>query len=279
MTAVSSTSVRIVYTDLDGTMVGPRGSFWHTAAGTPTTDPASALAALHRAGVPLVLVSGRTHGQLVEAARIFAADGTIAELGSLVGWDGGRATHLLTGELPAEHAGRAPMDVMVELGIVDDLLAAHPGRLEWHEPWHADHVADAMLRGRTDPRAVDAWLADLGAPWLALKDNGRIPALERFTLAPEAHPPHVYHLMPRGVSKGTAIAWDLARRGIDPAAAVAIGDSVSDLEMAPAVGRLWITANGASVEGMADLLAAVPNATVTDAPMGEGWAQSIRASL
>ena len=24
-------STRIVYTDLDGTMVGPRGSFWHTA--------------------------------------------------------------------------------------------------------------------------------------------------------------------------------------------------------------------------------------------------------
>ena len=25
-------AARIVYTDLDGTMVGPRGSFWHTPA-------------------------------------------------------------------------------------------------------------------------------------------------------------------------------------------------------------------------------------------------------
>jgi hypothetical protein len=49
--------------------------------------------------------------------------------------------------------------------------------------------------------------------------------------------------------------------------------------MAPAVGRLWITANGAAVDGMADLLAAVPNATATGAPMGEGWAQAVRASL
>ena len=47
--------------------------------------------------------------------------------------------------------------------------------------------------------------------------------------------------------------------------------------MAPAVGRLWITANGAAVDGMAELLAAVPNATVTDAAMGEGWAQAVRA--
>ena len=81
------------------------------------------------------------------------------------------------------------------------------------------------------------------------------------------------------ISKGSAIAWDLDRRGIDPADAVAIGDSVSDLEMAPAVGRLFITANGAAVDGMTGLMAAVPNVSVTDGAMGEGWAQAIRASL
>jgi hydroxymethylpyrimidine pyrophosphatase-like HAD family hydrolase len=270
---------RIVYTDLDGTMVGPRGSFWHAADGRTTLDPAAALAELHRSGVPLVLVSGRTRLQLVEAARIFAADGFVAELGSLVGWSGGWETHLLTGELPAGHTGRAPMDVMVELGVVDTLLAEHPGRLEWHGPWHTDHTADAMLRGRVDPVAVDAWLAERGHGWLTLKDNGAIPPAPRFGLDLDGAPPRVYHLMPRGISKGAAIAWDLERRGLDPADAVAIGDSVSDLEMAPAVGRLWVTANGAAADGMADLLAAVPNATVTEAAMGAGWAQAIRASL
>jgi hydroxymethylpyrimidine pyrophosphatase-like HAD family hydrolase len=270
---------RIVYTDLDGTMVGPRGSFWHTVDGDLTLAPATALAELHRAGVPLVLVSGRTRLQLVEAARIFAADGFVAELGALVGWQAGREVHLLSGELPARYAGRAPMEVMAELGVVERLIAEHPGLLEWHSPRHADHTADAMLRGRVDPLSVDAWLADQGLGWLTFKDNGRIPATSRFELAPEAMPPHVYHLMPRGISKGAAIAWDLERRGIDPADVVAIGDSTSDLEMAPAVGRLWVTANGASVDGMAARLAAVPNAVVTDAAMGEGWAQAVRASL
>ena len=99
------------------------------------------------------------------------------------------------------------------------------------------------------------------------------------TLDDDPLPPRVFHLMPRGISKGAAIAWDLEHRGIDPADAVAIGDSVSDLEMAPAVGRLWITANGASVDGMAGLCDAVPNVTVTAHAMGEGWAQAIRASL
>jgi hydroxymethylpyrimidine pyrophosphatase-like HAD family hydrolase len=276
---MSTGPARIVYTDLDGTMVGPRGSFWHTADGDLTLTPASTLAALHRAGVPLVLVSGRTQLQLVEAARIFAADGFVAELGALVGWQSGRETHLLPGELPTRYAGRTPMSVMAELGIVERLLGDHPGRLEWHSPWHVDHTADAMLRGRVEPLAVDAWLADQGVGWLTLKDNGRIPATSRFRLDPEAMPPHVYHLMPRGISKGAAIAWDLERRGLTPADAVAIGDSISDLEMAPAVSRVWITANGAAVDGMADLLDAVPNAVVTDGAMGEGWAQAVRASI
>jgi hypothetical protein len=30
---------------------------------------------------------------------------------------------------------------------------------------------------------------------------------------------------------------------------------------------------------MPELLTAVPNTTVTDAPMGEGWAQAVLASL
>ncbi|SEK46842.1 hypothetical protein SAMN04515665_102234 [Blastococcus sp. DSM 46786] len=272
-------SARVVYTDLDGTMVGPRGSFWHTAGRELTDGPAGALLDLHRAGVALVLVSGRTYEQVVEAARIFAADGAIAELGATIGWGSGRTTHRLRGALPPQYGDRTPMEVMAELGVVEDLIAAHPGRLEWHAPWHATHATDALLRGRVDPLAVDAWLAERGTGWLTLKDNGAIPAAPWMGLADDAAPPRVYHLMPRGISKGAAIAWDLERRGLSPADAVAIGDSVSDLEMAPAVGRLWITANGAAVDGMADALAAVPNAAVTAGAMGEGWAQAVRASL
>ena len=272
-------AARIVYTDLDGTMVGPRGSFWHTAERDLTADPATALLDLHRAGIPLVLVSGRTFEQVIEAARIFAADGAIAELGATVAWDAGRGVHRLRGELPEGFGDRTPMDVMAEIGIAEELLAEHPGRLEWHAPWHVTHDADALLRGRVDPLAVDAWLAERGAGWLTLKDNGALPVTSRMGLDDHPLPPRVFHLMPRGISKGAAIAWDLERRGLSPDDAIAIGDSVSDLEMAPAVGRLWITANGAAVDGMTTLMDAVPNVTVADRAMGEGWAQAIRASM
>src|SRR3954454_11546778 len=260
-------------------MVGPRGSFWHTADRRLTAEPAMALLELHRAGVPLVLVSGRTHAQLLEATRLMAADGAIAELGALVSWDGARETRMLPGEMPAEHDGRAPIEVMTELGVVERLFAEHPRQLEWHAPWHATHTADAMLRGRVDPLSVDAWLAQRGAGRRRLQDKGARSMTTRMTRQPDATPPRVYHLMPRGISKGAAIAWDLQRRGLSAEDAVAIGDSVSDLEMAPAVGRLWITANGAAVDGMAGLLSAVPNATVTAGAMGVGWAEAVRASL
>ena len=180
---------------------------------------------------------------------------------------------------PAGYGERTAMDVMAELGVVEELVAANPGRLEWHAPWHATHSTDALLRGRVDALAVDAWLAERELGWLTLKDNGAIPAASWMGLDADPAPPRVYHLMPRGISKGAAIAWDLERRGLSPEDAVGIGDSISDLDMAPAVGRLWITANGGAVDGMAAALAEVPNATVTDAAMGEGWAQAVRASL
>src|SRR4051794_3148477 len=197
-------------------MVGPRGSFWHTADRTLTDRPADALLDLHRAGVALVLVSGRTFEQVIEAARIFAGDGAIAELGATIAWDGGRSVHRLGGDFPAEYAGRTPMEVMAQLGVVEELSAAHPGRLEWHAPWHTTHTTDALLRGRGDPPAVDAWLADRGLSWRTLRDTGALPARGRTTLAAAPAPPRVYHLVPRGITKGAAIAWDLERRGLSP---------------------------------------------------------------
>ena len=301
-------TVKILYTDLDGTMVGPGGSFFHAfhaKAARPeprarassgaragdaamdrslTDEPARALLDLHRAGVSLVLVSGRTRLQLLEAVRIFGADGYVAELGALVGWDGHRSHVVLAGAMPRRHAGRLPLQVMVEAGLPDQLFARWPGRLQWHEPWHVDHEADAMVRGRVDVAEVEAWLAERGWGWLRLRDNGVLSWRTGFPgLDPEALPPHVYHLMPAGLSKGAAVAWDLRRRGLSGADAVAVGDSASDLTMAPHVGQLWVVANGAAAAHMPALLAQARSAghdvRVAAGEVGLGWAEAVRAAL
>lgn len=265
------TSIRVVYSDLDGTMVGPRGCFFRAADSAVTLEPARALADLLGAGIALVLVSGRTRAQLQEATRIFGADGFVGEMGAVLGWGHGAGSELLRGAMPPELTGTLPA-VLGANGLLGELFAAFAGHLEYHAPWHLGHEADVMLRGYVDPAQVDAWLARRGHGWLRLLDNGRLPpAAAGFTGGPR----HVYHLMAAGISKGAGVAADLARRGLAPEHAIAIGDSRSDLTMAPFVRRFFLTANGAhAVEG--DRPA---NVTVCQEKVGLGWVEAIRWAL
>jgi hydroxymethylpyrimidine pyrophosphatase-like HAD family hydrolase len=275
-------TIRVVYSDLDGTMVGPAGCFFRREDGALSLEPARALVDLLAAGLALVLVSGRTRPQLVEAAHVFGADGYVAELGAAVGWNtGGEGWRheLLAGALPTAYAGQLPALVAEESGIVAELCARYTGRLEHHEPWHVGHEADVMLRGLVDVADAEAWLAGSGFGWLRLRDNGVLPPGRPTGLDTAAAPVHVYHLMPAGLSKGLAVAHDLARRGLAPDHAIAIGDSVSDLDMAPCVDRLWLTANGARQPHLAAHLAGQYNVRIATEAVGLGWVQAIRDAL
>jgi hypothetical protein len=259
--------VRIVYSDLDGTMVGARGCFLRAEDASVTLEPAQALGRLLASGVPLVLVSGRTRAQLLEACLVFGADGFVAELGGLLGWDHGRSVELLRGAMP-DRLDRVPEEV------IETLLARFPGRLAYHDPWHLGHELDVMLRGLVEVAEAEAVLAEAGAPWLRVRDNGRLPRA-----APGGGPVHVYHVVPDGVSKGAAVARDLARRGLAPDDAIAIGDSASDLEMAPYVGRLHLVANGARVPHVAARLADHRNVVVERRAAGLGWTDAVLAAI
>jgi len=265
-------TAQILYSDLDGTMVGPGGCFVRAADGSTTLDPTNALIALHNAGVTLSLVSGRTRAQLQEAARIFGADGFIAEMGAIIGWDNGRRSSMLTGQTPSEFSG--PLVAQLEsLGLVDAVLVEYEGRLEHHAPWHLGHETDVMMHGRVDVDVVNKWLVEKGFGWLVLADNGRLNSTVMDGLD---GPPHIYHLMARGISKGVGVAADLERRGLTPADAVAVGDSLSDLEMAPHVERFFLVRNGAEVADIKAAADALPNVTICDGPLGAGWAQAAR---
>ena len=265
------TSARILYSDLDGTMVGRGGSFFRGHEFDSTTlRPAEALVALHQAGVVLSLVSGRTRAQLQEAARIFGADGFIAEMGAIIGWDRGRRSTMLASAAPPEFSG--PLVAQLEsVGLVDDLLASFEGRLEHHAPWHLGHETDVMLHGLVDTDAVNKWLDDRGFGWLVFVDNGRLSD----TVVPGIDErPHIYHLMARGLGKGPAIAVDLGRRGLTTTDAVAVGDSLSDLEMAPFVSRFFLVRNGAEVPSIREAAEELPNVTICQEPLGAGWAEA-----
>ena len=90
-------SLRCAYTDLDGTLLGRGGSLFLDAEGGFSSMQAKGLEAAHRAGVEVVIMSGRREAQVMEDARLIGHSSYIYEAGCAVVID--RETTLLTGEL------------------------------------------------------------------------------------------------------------------------------------------------------------------------------------
>ena len=89
--------IRCVYTDLDGTLLGKGASLFRTADGEFTLLAARALEACHRAGVEVVIKSGRRRAQVMEDARLLGQSSYIFEVGSGMVIDG--ELTFLTGDL------------------------------------------------------------------------------------------------------------------------------------------------------------------------------------
>lgn len=267
---------RVLYTDLDGTMLGRGGSFFAGPDGEPSTEPAEALLAAREAGLGIVPTSGRALRGLMADGRILGLSTVIAEMGTLIAYDLGREFVRDFGATPGA-PGEMPAETMRRTGAVDLLLDRYRGRLELHTPWSSWRECTQLLRGLADPTEADALLEREGHGWLTFQDNGMLtrPVL---SLAPGTA--RVYHLMPRGVSKGSGVARDRSRNGLVRAECVAIGDAVADLTIAPEVGLLVLVRD--AVERDPDLArraAAFGNIAVTSRPMNLGWADTVRLLL
>lgn len=262
--------LRVVYVDLDGTLLGPGGSLFAAGDGPGATAAAArALAALAEAGVEVVPVSGRTREQMREIARLLGARTFVAELGGLVvRREGG--SEIVERNWGAYRGTRTPYEAMQGSGVGGLLLEAYRGRLEPHAPWaFVPRETSMLLRGQVDTADVDRLLERAGFDWLELLDNGIIPA--RAGRFPDLRVDAVraYHLVPRGVSKRAGVALDRERRGLPPDACIAVGDSRADAGIAPEVAAVFIVANGArAVAGERP-----SGVYLTSRPHGEGFAE------
>lgn len=264
------TGVEVVYTDLDGTMLGKNGSFLHDPGGAATIEPAEALLAARAAGIDVVPVSGRALRGLQADARILGLGTVIAEMGALVSYDFGREVVQNFGATPKPGM---PAAIMEESGAVSLLLSSYEQFLEHHTPWSASRECTHLFRGLVDTSEADALLDRAGFGWLTVHDNGRLHG--EYLGIPKGSA-RAYHLQPRGVSKGAAVALDRARRGFDRSVCVALGDSVADLELAAEVGTFIVV--GDAVEQDSELAArceAAGNVIATDRPQNLGWADAL----
>jgi hypothetical protein len=258
--------LRCLYVDLDGTLLGAGASLFHDGAGAPTSAGAEAVLACHRAGVEVVIYSGRREAQVHEDARLLGCTAYVFEAGACV--VDGADRHWLTGPLAPTDAATV-WELIDATGAPDRLRARFADDLEDHAPWHRGRAVSHLFRGRVDLDAADALVAPDG---LRLIDNG----------SAEAHGPgwRAYHLVPAGVSKGGAVARHMQLRGLAPQECIAIGDSREDLTAGDAVGTFWFVANAVARDpALAELAASRAGVRVTAATHGAGVLEALTTEL
>jgi len=264
----------ILYTDLDGTLLGPGGSVFRDADGATTLEPARALLDLLAAGLGVVPVSGRNKMQLLDDVRILGLRDYIAEAGCLIVHDRLERQWRVVGDFP-EVSGSI-CDAIVGAGADELLFRAFPGRIEHHTPWTGQRECSLLLRGNVDLAEAQDILAAVELP-LKLIDNGIIHPRNHTLVGVETV--HAYHLLPAASSKPAAVRQDLALRSLPPSRAVAIGDSLSDLEIAAEVGAFFLVANALADDAIAEAAASLQNVFATSGMMGLGWVEAVRAVL
>ena len=265
--------LRCVYTDLDGTLLGRYGSLFRDSEGGFSMLQARMLEACHRAGVEVVIKSGRRESSVMEDAKLIGSRSYIAEVGCLVVIDDERT--VLAGEVEAD-SGKTLAETMVDRGIPDELFEHFSGRLEWHSPWHRQRELSLLFRGKIDVDEANGLLAERGHTGLRMIDNGAIFA----PMEGIEGPAHAYHLLPEEASKAKAVAFHMRARGYAPDQCIAIGDSVEDLDVAEVVGRFFVPANGPERDpALREAIGGRPNVTVTEGRMGDGVYEAVISTL
>ena len=264
--------LRCVYTDLDGTLLGYGASLFTDHEGNFSMMQARALEACSRAGVEVVIMSGRRRVQVHEDARIIGQSSFIFEAGSAFEVD--RELTMMTGDFELDPELNVVEQMSVR-GVPELLFEAFDGKLEFHEPWHSGREMSHLFRGEVDTVEANTLLEEKGHGDLRLLDNGAINRT-----MPGIEVAHCYHLVPRGVSKARAVAAHAQARGYAKEETIAVGDSVEDLEVAPSVGKFFVVANGPERDpGVKSAMAGFDNVTVTEGRSGDGFYEAVVTSL
>lgn len=267
-------SLRCVYVDLDGTLLGFGASLFHDGEGTITMDGVRAVEACLRADVEICIFSGRRQAQVLEDARLLGQRSYIFEVGSGLVID--EEVEWLTGGLEPDETGNIYQQI--QAAGVPELLLEHFGdRLEYHAPWHRDRDVSHLYRGWVDTDEIDSFLADAGHGHLRLVDNGRI---RRKSEKLKFEHLHAYHLIPQVSSKANGVARHMQIRGYARDEVIACGDSREDLEVADVVGQFFLMRNAVDRNPeLAEVAASRENVTVTEATHGSGVYEAVVSAL
>ena len=269
--------LKVVYTDLDSTLLGPGGSLFLSSKCESTIEPAKAIAKCHEQHVDITFVSGRNSIQLFEIARIFGVKNYLSELGCEITYNLGEKIFFNIKEFNTK-TDALPIDKINKSGIIKILFSKYKGYLEYHEPWEKNRRTTTLLRGFVDVDEVNHFLDENGFEWLEIVDNGIVK--RRGTCNPNIKEIHAYHLIFKGCGKLSGVIKDREIRNIKKENCIAIGDSISDMEISDAVGIFFLVRNG--LLNQSELLQKInfrKNILITENEMGLGFSEVIELFL
>ncbi|HEY2161848.1 MAG TPA: HAD hydrolase family protein [Solirubrobacteraceae bacterium] len=261
--------MKCLYVDLDGTLLGPGASLLRAAGGGFSLDGVRALQACDRAGVEVVIYSGRRQSSVFEVARVIGSSAYIFEIGCGLVLDG-ELEWLTDGLEPRD--GASIFDQITATGAPALLLERYAGRLELHTPWQLGREVSHLFRGLVDTTEANELVAPHG---LRLVDNGVI----NLSLG-EIPFVHVYHLIPAGSSKARGVARHMQARGYRREDCIAVGDSREDLEAADVVAMFWLVANAPERDPtLSEEIAGRPAIRVAEGMYGAGVYEAVVTTL
>jgi hydroxymethylpyrimidine pyrophosphatase-like HAD family hydrolase len=267
--------MRCLYVDLDGTLLGRGASLLHDGEGAFTLMGVRALEACSRAGVEVVIYSGRRKTQVFEDARLIGATAYIYEVGSALVIDG-EEEFLTDGMEPGE---RTIHEQIADCGAPALLLDRFGDRLEYHTPWHTGRQISHLFRGNVDLGEVATVLAESGLDGVRLVDNGALHRKGSPTL-PGVTGLHAYHLIPAGASKARAVGRHMQTRGYAREECIAVGDSREDMEAAAVVGTFWLVANALTRDPvLREDIAGRDNVRIAEESYGAGVYEAVVTTL
>lgn len=275
--------VRHIISDTDATMV-THGCALCDSAGRPSAELPLALAGLRRAGVDVVPCTGRNRAMIREDVRLLGLPGWIGEMGGILclheraqsDWQ------YFTAQMPYDPVcGMTPHEVILATGVVDRMKERWYDSLELYNDngiGYQYREVSVAFRGAVMEDEAQRMLDETGLP-LYLADNGFVTRITGDTVLPiddaddqgRLDDVHTYHITPRGLDKGTAVARYIELMGWDPAEVMACGDSPADCDMAAHVGVFMLMRNGVGNPKTQAKLGGIANAVVSSRDATDGW--------
>ena len=277
--------VRYVFTDLDGTMMGPNSTVLANASGEPSLDFVQTLIELKQAGVAVVPTSGRNRAMMREDTRLLGLNAFISEMGGIVMTDLSHDTwEYFTAEMEYDPScGLTPHEVIEQTGLCEAFITRYPGMLEYHNDMSAGYKHREVTIGLRGEIPDEEAVALLDASGMALDwaDNGFLNYISAPTTLelPEGVRGRAFNVMPKGLNKGRGIERFCEIVGIPREETLGIGDAASDFLMADHTGLFIMVENGLKDPGAEEFLATHDNAFVAPGRTVDAWVAGMRSLL